>query len=156
MILMARAMAAKLQNCSGDIFATWAVGGTVAMAPRMLFFASLGWAIQHLEVTHLTCTPSLWQSLELLNRKYPKGWMAFGRKRWRAHAQDLRPAANRQHGLTQGAVVIDGCQKVGQFEIGWPGVDDCRVGWTPRTGPCLSSSSSQTPLSKLLRALGRF
>ena len=99
MIFMARAMAAKLQNCSGDIFATWAVGGTVAMAPRMLFFASLGWAIQHLEVTHLTCTPSLWQSLELLNRKYPKGWMAFDCKRWRAHAQDLRPAANRQHGL---------------------------------------------------------
>ncbi|CAE7639266.1 ppsB [Symbiodinium pilosum] len=127
------ASASTFDPSIGDIFATWAVGGTVAMAPRMLFFASLGWAIQHLEVTHLTCTPSLWQSLELLNRKYPKGWMAFGRKRWRAHAQDLRPAANRQHGLTQGAVVIDGCQKVGQFEIGWPGVDDCRVGWTPST-----------------------
>eukprot|EP00933_Yihiella_yeosuensis_P021614 TRINITY_DN17086_c0_g1_i1.p1 TRINITY_DN17086_c0_g1~~TRINITY_DN17086_c0_g1_i1.p1 ORF type:complete len:673 (+),score=125.58 TRINITY_DN17086_c0_g1_i1:223-2241(+) len=30
----------------------------------MLFFANLGWAINQLEVTHVTCTPSLWQSLE--------------------------------------------------------------------------------------------
>ena len=50
----------------GDIFATWAVGAAVAVAPRMLFFANLGWAIQRLGVTHLTCTPSLWQSLEHL------------------------------------------------------------------------------------------
>lgn len=57
------------QNPSGDIFATWAVGGTVAVAPRMLFFANLGWAIQCLAVTHLTCTPSLWQSLEPLGHR---------------------------------------------------------------------------------------
>ena len=36
----------------------------MAVAPRMLFFANLGWAIDRLEVTHVTCTPSLWQSLE--------------------------------------------------------------------------------------------
>eukprot|EP00418_Pyrodinium_bahamense_P051706 CAMPEP_0179173340 /NCGR_PEP_ID=MMETSP0796-20121207/85535_1 /TAXON_ID=73915 /ORGANISM="Pyrodinium bahamense, Strain pbaha01" /LENGTH=168 /DNA_ID=CAMNT_0020876559 /DNA_START=1 /DNA_END=504 /DNA_ORIENTATION=+ len=30
----------------------------------MLFFANLGWVINQLEVTHVTCTPSLWQYLE--------------------------------------------------------------------------------------------
>lgn len=64
------ASASTFDPSIGDIFATWAVGGTVAMAPRMLFFANLGWAIQQLEVTHLTCTPSLWQSLELLDQSF--------------------------------------------------------------------------------------
>ncbi|CAE7892750.1 tycC [Symbiodinium necroappetens] len=58
------ASASTFDPSIGDIFATWAVGGTVAVAPRMLFFANLGWAIDRLEVTHVTCTPSLWQSLE--------------------------------------------------------------------------------------------
>merc|ERR1712176_1315767 len=30
----------------------------------MLFFANLAWVIDQLEVTHITCTPSLWQYLE--------------------------------------------------------------------------------------------
>eukprot|EP00440_Ansanella_granifera_P030972 gb/GFBE01033633.1/.p1 GENE.gb/GFBE01033633.1/~~gb/GFBE01033633.1/.p1 ORF type:complete len:332 (+),score=53.49 gb/GFBE01033633.1/:1-996(+) len=58
------ASASTFDPSIGDIFATLAVGGTVAVAPRMLFFANLGWAINRLEVTHVTCTPSLWQSLE--------------------------------------------------------------------------------------------
>eukprot|EP00435_Cladocopium_sp_Y103_P026678 s1214_g6.t1 len=58
------ASASTFDPSIGDIFASWAVGAAVAVAPRMLFFANLGWAIQRLEVTHLTCTPSLWQSLE--------------------------------------------------------------------------------------------
>ncbi|CAE7649537.1 bacC [Symbiodinium microadriaticum] len=56
------ASASTFDPSIGDIFATWAVGGTVAVAPRMLFFANLGWAIDRLEVTHVTCTPSLWQN----------------------------------------------------------------------------------------------
>lgn len=48
----------------GDIFATWAAGGLVAVAPRMLLFANLAWVIAQLEVSHLTCTPSLWQFME--------------------------------------------------------------------------------------------
>jgi len=59
------ASASTFDPSIGDIFATWAVGGVVAVAPRMLFFAHLGWAITQLEVTHVTCTPSLWQSLEI-------------------------------------------------------------------------------------------
>lgn len=58
------ASASTFDPSIGDIFATWAVGGQVAVAPRMLFFASLGWVINQLGVTHMTCTPSLWQSLE--------------------------------------------------------------------------------------------
>ncbi|CAE8628503.1 unnamed protein product [Polarella glacialis] len=58
------ASASTFDPSIGDIFATWAIGGVVAVAPRMLFFAYLGWAINQLEVTHVTCTPSLWQSLE--------------------------------------------------------------------------------------------
>ncbi|CAE7225065.1 tycB [Symbiodinium natans] len=58
------ASASTFDPSIGDIFATWAVSATVAVAPRMLFFANLGWAIDRLEVTHVTCTPSLWQSLE--------------------------------------------------------------------------------------------
>ncbi|CAJ1453979.1 unnamed protein product [Effrenium voratum] len=58
------ASASTFDPSIGDIFATWAVGGTVAVAPRMLFFANLGWALERLAVTHVTCTPSLWQSLE--------------------------------------------------------------------------------------------
>eukprot|EP00927_Polykrikos_kofoidii_P039727 TRINITY_DN34057_c0_g1_i2.p1 TRINITY_DN34057_c0_g1~~TRINITY_DN34057_c0_g1_i2.p1 ORF type:complete len:950 (-),score=153.20 TRINITY_DN34057_c0_g1_i2:257-3016(-) len=58
------ASASTFDPSIGDIFATWAVGGVAACAPRMLFFAHLGWAINQLKVTHVTCTPSLWQSLE--------------------------------------------------------------------------------------------
>ncbi|CAK9004189.1 Tyrocidine synthase 2 (Tyrocidine synthase II) [Includes: ATP-dependent proline adenylase (ProA) (Proline activase) [Durusdinium trenchii] len=58
------ASASTFDPSIGDIFATWAVGGTVAVAPRMLFFANLGWTIERLTVSHVTCTPSLWQSLE--------------------------------------------------------------------------------------------
>jgi len=58
------ASASTFDPSIGDIFATWAVGGVVAVAPRMLFFANLGWVINQLEVTHVTCTPSLWQFLE--------------------------------------------------------------------------------------------
>mmetsp|Transcript_68412 Transcript_68412/g.222554 ORF Transcript_68412/g.222554 Transcript_68412/m.222554 type:complete len:897 (+) Transcript_68412:70-2760(+) len=59
------ASASTFDPSIGDIFATWAVGGQIAVAPRMLFFASLGWVMNQLEVTHVTCTPSLWQSLEV-------------------------------------------------------------------------------------------
>eukprot|EP00928_Gymnodinium_smaydae_P046308 TRINITY_DN30849_c0_g1_i1.p1 TRINITY_DN30849_c0_g1~~TRINITY_DN30849_c0_g1_i1.p1 ORF type:complete len:929 (+),score=226.59 TRINITY_DN30849_c0_g1_i1:118-2904(+) len=58
------ASASTFDPSIGDIFATWAAGGVVAVAPRMLFFANLGWAINQLKVTHVTCTPSLWMSLE--------------------------------------------------------------------------------------------
>mmetsp|Transcript_42645 Transcript_42645/g.91469 ORF Transcript_42645/g.91469 Transcript_42645/m.91469 type:complete len:924 (-) Transcript_42645:216-2987(-) len=58
------ASASTFDPSIGDIFATWAIGGQVAMAPRMMFFANLGWVMDQLEVTHVTCTPSLWQSLE--------------------------------------------------------------------------------------------
>lgn len=58
------ASASTFDPSIGDIFATWAVAGQVAMAPRMLFFANLGWVMSQLDVTHVTCTPSLWHSLE--------------------------------------------------------------------------------------------
>eukprot|EP00929_Paragymnodinium_shiwhaense_P009439 TRINITY_DN113615_c0_g1_i1.p1 TRINITY_DN113615_c0_g1~~TRINITY_DN113615_c0_g1_i1.p1 ORF type:complete len:905 (+),score=134.92 TRINITY_DN113615_c0_g1_i1:74-2788(+) len=58
------ASASTFDPSIGDIFATWCQGAVVAVAPRMLFFANLGWAINQLGVSHITCTPSLWQSLE--------------------------------------------------------------------------------------------
>lgn len=58
------ASASTFDPSIGDIFATWADGGCIAVVPRMLLFAHLGWVIQRLAATHLTCTPSLWASFE--------------------------------------------------------------------------------------------
>lgn len=49
----------------GDIFASWAVGATVACAPKMWLFAQLAWVIEHTLATHVCCTPSLWRTLEV-------------------------------------------------------------------------------------------
>jgi len=65
------ASASTFDPSIGDIFASWAIGARVVVASRMLLFAHLGWVIQRLQVTHLTCTPSLWGSFEGAYPEHP-------------------------------------------------------------------------------------
>lgn len=49
----------------GDIFASWAAGGAIACAPRLMLFAQLAWLIEKTAATHVNCTPSLWRTLDV-------------------------------------------------------------------------------------------
>jgi len=55
----------------GDIMATWAVGGCVALAPRIEIFERLGPLLAASGATHLCCTPSLFATLSGTWYEYP-------------------------------------------------------------------------------------
>ncbi|CAK0808337.1 unnamed protein product [Prorocentrum cordatum] len=65
----------------------------------MLLFAHLGWVIRRLEVTHLTCTPSLWSSFEGAHSEHPdiaglRG-LCLGGERMGANLLEAWAAADR-------------------------------------------------------------
>eukprot|EP00928_Gymnodinium_smaydae_P078912 TRINITY_DN62969_c0_g1_i1.p1 TRINITY_DN62969_c0_g1~~TRINITY_DN62969_c0_g1_i1.p1 ORF type:complete len:1010 (+),score=109.94 TRINITY_DN62969_c0_g1_i1:31-3030(+) len=56
----------------GDIMATWAAGGCIALAPRAELFANLGSLLATSRATHLCCTPSLFATLSGTSQEDPQ------------------------------------------------------------------------------------
>lgn len=57
------ASAATFDPSLGDFFATWCVGGCVAVAPRARLLSSLAGALNAARATHVLTTPALWRGV---------------------------------------------------------------------------------------------
>lgn len=65
------ASALSFDPCLSDILATFYARAQLALCPRSRLLDSLGQTLQHLEATHILCTPTLWGMVDTDRRSLP-------------------------------------------------------------------------------------